>query len=151
MIIDFDAREGEWFTFFRSRINERGEITYDDPGPDAGRVCIRGLTPFLKQQQAKRKRRYEFVRNPGSRAMERVTYFEEPTPEQAEKEADDLWDYVITGLENFFDRDGKPIECTRENKLRLMELPVFDRFIARCLQLLSESGVKAAEEQGKNA
>lgn len=150
MIIDLDAREGEWFPFFESKINSRGETEYEEPKEDAGRVCVRSLVPYFEEIQAKRKRKHEFVLNPTTRQMERVSFFEEPGVEQARKERDDAWDYCIVGLENFFDAKGNEITCTRENKLRLMSLPVFDRFIARCLQLLSESGVKASEAQGKN-
>jgi hypothetical protein len=150
MIVDFEAREGEWFPFFESKLNERGEVVYSDPVPDAGRVCVRSLVPFFEDLHAKRKRRFDFVLNPQTRSMERVGYFEEATQDQAKKERDDAWDYSITGLEGFFDKSGNAIECTRENKLRLMSLPVFDRFIARCLQLLSESGVRASEEARKN-
>ena len=42
------------------------------------------------------------------------------------------------------------IDCTRENKLKLMRVPVFDRFIARCLEMLANSGVKEKEDEQKN-
>lgn len=152
MIFDLDAaHQGDWFTFFNSFINEKGEVVYEDPKPDAGRVCIRSLTPYFEQMQAKRKRKFEFALNPATRSMERVGYYDEPTPEQAKKERDDVWDYAITGIENFFDAKGEPILCTQENKIRLMAVPVFDRFVARCLQTLSGAGVKAEEELRKNA
>lgn len=150
MILDLDAPQGEWFKFFESHINEKGELVYDDPKPDAGRVCIRSLAPFWETIQAKRKKKFEFVLNPSTRSMERVGYFEEQSREDAKKEIDDAWDFAITGLEEFFDAKGQSIICNRENKIKLMALPVFDRFIARCLQLLSASGVKVKEEQEKN-
>lgn len=146
-----DDTAGEWFTFFSSRIDGQGEVKYLDPLPDAGRVCVRSIVPLIEQQQTKRKRRAEFVPNPKTRQMERVAFFDDPSPEQAKTEREDIWDYAITGFENILDADGNPIPCTRENKLKLMSLPVFDRFIARCLQILSESGVRSAEEQAKNA
>ena len=151
MIIDFDANDGEWFPFFMSRINAKtGDIEYDEPLPDAGRVCIRSLTPFLEQRQTSRKKKAEFVLNPKTRSMERVEYIEELPPDQAKAERDDAWDYIIKDFNNFFDAKGEPIPCNRENKLRLMTLPVFDRFVARCIQLLSEQVVKTAEEERKN-
>ena len=150
MIFDLDAREGEWFQFFTSRINSRGEVDYDDPAPDAGRVCVRSLVPYFEERQAKRKKKFEFVLNPNTRAMERVGFYPEQTPEQAREERDDAWDYCIVGLEGIFDGKWNEVACTRENKLRLMRLPVFDRFIARCLVLLSESRVKAEQVAEKN-
>ncbi len=150
MIIDIDKKaEGEWFTFFGSHF-ENGKIVYDDPKPDAGRVRIRSMAPLLEERQANRKKKYEHVFNPETRAMERLGYYEDLTHEEAKKERDDLMDYVITGLENFYDKANKEITCTRENKLKLMEIPVFDRFVARCLQILAEAGVKAGEAEEKN-
>ena len=150
MIFDLDAHEGEWFPFFESRLNGTGAVEYLDPREDAGRVCIRSLTPYFDKLQSTRKRKHEFVLNQATRQMERVGYFEEPGAEQNNREREDAWDYAITGIENIFDAKGNEITCTRENKLRLMALPVFDRFLARCLQLLAESGVKTAEVQEKN-
>lgn len=151
MIFDLDAQtQGEWFPFFESHIDEKGEVVYSDPKPDAGRVCIRPIGPKIEEMQMGRKRKYEFVLNPATRSMERVSFFEELPPDQARVEREDLWDYAITGLENFFDAKGKEIEGTRENKIKLMSIPVFDRFFARCLQTLSSSGVREKEELEKN-
>jgi len=151
MIFDLDGTgSGEWFTFFESHINEKGEVTYDDPKEGAGKVCIRSIIPFIEERQAKRKRKFEFVLNPQVRSMERVGYFEEQPLVELKKEREDVWDYAITAIENFFDAKGNPILCTRENKIKLMAFPLFDRFMARCLQLLSEVGVKTKENEEKN-
>ena len=150
MIFDLDLSQGEWFRFFESRINEKGELVYDDPNPDAGRVCIRSIAPFLEQIQAKRKKKFEWVLNTATRSMERIGYFEEQSIEDQRKERDDLWDYAITDMEDFYDVKGALILCTRENRLKLMAHPVFDRFVARCLQIISASGVKTKEEAEKN-
>jgi hypothetical protein len=151
MIIDLDARDGEWFSFFGSKMNEKGETVYDDPLPDAGRIQIRSLVPYFEANRSKQKRKHEFVLNPQTRQMERVSYYDEPGMEATQKERDDAWDYCITGIENVFDAQGNAIECTRENKLKLMMIPPFNRFVARCLELLSEVGVKTKEEERKNA
>jgi len=150
MIINLDVNRGDWFTFCESRINEKGEVIFDDPKPDAGRVCIRSIAPILEEIQAGKKRKYEFILNSSTRSMERVGYFEEDTPETRKKEWGDVWDYAITDIENFFDQAGNPIECTRENKIKLMKVPVFDRFVARCLQVIAGAGVKIAEASEKN-
>lgn len=151
MIFDLERlNEGEWFPFFESHIDDKGEIVYDDPKSDAGRIRIRSMNPIIEKQIEGRKRSAQFVLNPQSRAMERVGYFEEIPFEQAKKDRDDVWDYVITGLEGLYDAKGKEIECTRENKLKLMAIPMFDRFVAKCLQILANAGVKAKEDEGKN-
>lgn len=74
-ILDFDFSEGEWFRFFESRINERGETVYDDPKPDADRVCIRRIMPLIEERLAKRKQKFEWVLNPSTRSMERGSYY----------------------------------------------------------------------------
>lgn len=141
--------EGEWFSFFESRINERGEIVYDEPKPGAGRARIRSLTPFFEARARGRKKKFDWVLNTATRQMERVGYYEEATPEEAEKERDDIRDYAITGLEDFR-IDDAPVPCTRAGKLSLFRFPVFDRFVARCQVLLSAAGVKAKEGEIKN-
>lgn len=151
MIFDLDKiNDGEWFPFFESRINEKGEVEYDEPKEGAGRVCIRDFSTIIEQQVGKRKKKSEFVLNPVTRSMERVTYFEDYPEEQKQRDNDDVWDYTITAWEGFYDKNGDVIECTRENKIKLMKLPVFDRFVGRCLQMLSNSRVLIKEEAEKN-
>ena len=151
MIFDIDKQnEGEWFTYFKSRVNEKGEIEYDEPEPNAGRVCVRSITPKLEELQASRKRKFEFVFNPATRSMERVGYYEELPPEEVRKRSDDVWDYSITAWEGLLNAKGKPIECNRTNKLKLMAIPEFDRFIGRCLQMLGDAKTKAEAEKNEN-
>lgn len=151
MIFDLDKlNEGEWFPYFDSKINDKGEVVYDDPSPSAGRVRIRDITPLMEKQVANKKRISEFTLNPLTRQMDRVTYFEDQTIDQVRQERDDVWDYAILAWEDFYDVKGSPIECNRENKLLLMRIPAFDRFMARCLQLLGNTAAKAEKEQEKN-
>jgi len=149
--IDLESTEGEWFQFFGSRIDpSTGETIFEEPTSDA-RVQIRSMAPFFEERIAIRKRSIEHVYNPKTRAMERISYYPELTLAEAKVEREDAWDYCITALENFKDsKTGELIVCTRENKLKLMKVPVFDRFIARCLQILASTGVKAKEEAEKN-
>jgi hypothetical protein len=105
--------------------------------------------PFIQERLGKRKRNHEFVFNPKTRGMERVAWFDELTPEQAKAESEDTWDFCITGLENF-SMGGKKIPCTKEGKSSLMAIPAFDRFIARCLQMLGKAQAEAKEEEVKN-
>jgi len=144
-VFNLDEVTGDWFDFFESEVDiKTGEIIYHDPKPGTGRVCIRNMAPFWRDRNRTRKKKAEFVRNPSTRAMERVEYTD-ITPEQEATERDDAFDYAITGFENLFDNKGKPITCTRENKLRLMTIPVFDRFIARCFEI-QQNTVKAQNE-----
>jgi len=143
--------EGEWFYFFASSVDTKtGETIYDEPVKHA-RARIRLMGPFLEELMKKRKKAVEHVFNPKTRAMERVTYYPDQTPEEVQKERDDTYDYAITGLEGFKDKDtGLVLECTRENKLALMRNAVFDRYFARCQQLLQASGISEEEKQEGN-
>ncbi len=152
MIFDLDAEQGEWFYFFGSHIDPNtGETIFEEPVLDA-RVQVRSMAPFFEERIKTRKKGVEHVYNPKTRAMERISYISDLSIGEAQAERDDAWDYAITALENFKDRKtGNVIPCNRENKLKLMKVPVFDRFIARCLQLLASSGMQSKEDEIKNS
>jgi len=145
------AAEGEWFKFFKSKIKENGEIQYLDPEENAGRVQIRISNPEVVEDiQAKtRKKVQEWVHNPKTRAMERGTYYDQ-TEVQEKKEREMIWDYAIQDWKNLLDKDEKEIPCTLENKLKLMNIPQFARFIGRCLQLITGANIESEEVAGKN-
>ncbi len=151
----FNLKEdlGDWFDFFESSIDiKTGKITYDDPIPETGKARFRSSAQFVRDKIAKRAKESEYVLNTASRAMERNTYYKDMTPEEEQKERDDAIDHSITGLKDFYDMEGNPIECTRENKLLLILAPVFDRFMARCLELqlnAKTARVKVAEKNSK--
>lgn len=145
MIIDLNTGgDGEWFQFFGSHIDEKtGKIVYHEPEQDA-KVRLRRPDPIFEKQLSERKKIFEFVLNPNSRSMERVGYFPDQTYEQKKRENEDAWDFMITGLDGFKDKgSGEEIECNRDNKIALMKIPVFDRFIARCLILMGDSGAES--------
>lgn len=149
-IFDLDEVTGDWFEFFESRIDiKTGDITYDDPKPGTGKVCLRNIGIFMRERQRSRKKEYQFVPNTRSRAMEHVELLQ--SPEEETKEREDAFDYAITGLENFFDAKEKPIKCTRENKLKLLAIPVFDRFLARCFELQQNASTIQTEVAEKNS
>lgn len=145
--------KGDWFPFQGSKINgtdEKGEpkIEYLEQEKDAGRVKIRlADSEQMERIHAQtRKKIYEYVHNPKTRSMERVSSIEQ-TPEQEKKERELIWDYAIEDWEGILDTKGQPIPCTPENKMKLMNVPIFARFISRCLQLLSEKTDKAELEK----
>lgn len=151
MLFDLDESPGEWFQFFTSRIDtSTGETVYDDPeGP--GRACIRSLAPFFDERRGKREKAVEHVVNPKTHALERIVFLKELSPKEEAQERDDMWDYAITGFEGFKNAKTKePLVCNRETKLKLMKVPMFSRFVARCLELLANTGVAEKEEEEKN-
>lgn len=138
---------GTWFPYFSSRFDVgQKKFVYDDPVPGAARFRIRSSVPFHMKRQSLQKRRSEYVLNTHTKMMERVSYPEDPPPEQVLQEREDLYDYVVTGIEGAKWDDGRPIECTRENKLKLFINDEFDRFVGKCLTMLAER----AEASEKN-
>jgi len=146
------ADDGEWYQYFASRIDvNTGDVVYDDPIEGGPRVRIRDMRTFIRERIKERKTQVEHVVNPKTRSMERITYPKELTAQEEKQEREDLIDYMVAGFEGFKDKKTKQIvECTRENKIKMMNLPVFDRCVARCQQLLSESGIQEAVAETKN-
>jgi len=146
--------QGVWFKFFRAEMNENGEMIYHPPEEDAGEVRIRAMDSDVREGIKKQtsKTVEKIVLNKQTRGMERISYIPDLSPEEAQAEREDMYDYAILGIENFKNsKTGEIIECTRENKICLMKVPVFDRFVARCFQIIGSSGVKGKEEEIKNS
>ena len=152
MLVDFENSQlGEWFAFQNSHLSTTsGEPVFDDPD-ESVKFLMRSMTPFFEERVSVRLRKTEHVINPKTRQMERITYFEELTPDAARAERDDAFDYAIVDFHGLKDaKTGKDIPCNRETKLALMKIPIFDRFFARCQQLIGMSAVKRDEELEKN-
>lgn len=147
---NLDEAIGDWFDFFESRIDiKTGDITYDDPKTGTGRVCLRDMGVFVRERRRNRKKKTAIVQNKGTRGMEQIELLQ--TGEEEAQERDDAFDYAITDFENFFNGNGKPIKCTRENKMKLLAIPVFDRFIARCFELQQNASKIQAKVTEKNS
>lgn len=151
-VFDTDAQAGDWFKFFNSSINEKGDVIYDEPEDGAAEVCIRSMRDKLEEIMDKRKRKSEFVLNPTTRSMERVTYFDDISNDQRKADDEAIWDYIITDWKGVMDKSGVEVACTKDNKAKLMRnVPVFNRFVSRCLEMLASAGVKTKEEEVKNS
>jgi hypothetical protein len=61
-----------------------------------------------------------------------------------------IWDHAIQGWEGILDKNGKEIPCTLPNKMKLMGIPQFARFVARCLQQITGANTQEAEGAEKN-
>lgn len=138
--------QGVWFPYFLSKFDAKSrEIVYDEPLPGAAKFRIRKGSAFYIERNALQKKRSEFILNTHSKTMERVSFPEDQTPEEIKEERDDFRDYIITGIEGATWDDGRQIECTREDKLKLFLNEEFDLFVGRCLKLLS--GLAEASEK----
>lgn len=143
--------QGDWFKFQSSHFDaEKNEFVFDDPEPDAAEFCFRSMIPFFTERLKARKRVVEHVLNPQTRAMERISYYPDPTPEEQKKEQADAQDYMITGIRKAFWGEGKPVEMTREDKLKLFLDPQFDRFAGKCLVERAKAEQQEAEVTQKN-
>lgn len=142
---------GDWFEFFSSKFDPAtGEVIYDKPEEGAAEFRIRSMQPFWEERLGGRKKQHKFVQNPTTRAMERVSWYDDLPLDEQKKENDDAWDYAITGFKNAFSAPDVPLECTRENKLKLIAIPVFARFAKCVFEIISEAGVKQKEDSEKN-
>ena len=143
--------QGAWFKFQNSHFDsEAKKFVFDEPEPDVAEFQIRNMVPFFMERMKARKKKVEHVFNPETRAMERLSYYPDLSADEAQKEQEDAWDYAITGIKNAFFDAETPIECTRENKIKLMQIEAFDRFVAHCLRTLADSEKAEAEETEKN-
>lgn len=149
---DIEETDGDWFDFFESKVDlNTGDVTYDDPIPGTGKVCFRPSRPLMMERIAKRKKESEFVLNPKTRSMERVEFYKSISFKESKKEQDDMTDYVIVDWKDLFDSKKNLIECTRENKLKLVKVPVFDRFMAKCMEIQMNADLKQVEKEEKNS
>jgi hypothetical protein len=120
---------GAWFKF-----NE------DDPA--SGEICIRAVNTAKRREIQKKciKQRVEYKHG------QRFEFTESDDDLFSEM----LWDYVIADWHDLEDDDGKPIECTKENKVFLMLNNVgFALFVNECLEKVNadlENRVKKENE-----
>lgn len=118
-------------------------IALDEDHPEQGKLCLRVANGEALDEIKKKthKKRVEIRR--GQR-------FE--VEEVNEALYDELlWDYCIVDWEGILDAKGKPIPCTRENKVRLLRgSPLFLQLYIDCIGRLDEYRKQALEEEEKN-
>jgi len=145
------GKDGSWFSFFYSKIDSATmDVIYDDPIEDGPRMKIRNPVPFFKDRNNKRKTKGEFILNKKTRAMEKVVSDLELTANEKQAENDDFVDYVIQEVDGF-KLDGQIIKGTRNEKIRMMDIPIVSMFVHRCIEILQEQGATEEKEEGKNS
>lgn len=126
-----DPNPGVWFVF-------------DEADPNSGRVCVRVMNPAKAQEIAKATGRKRVEYRNGQRF--------EVTDTDEEKRSRMLWDYSIVSWERLEDDEGKPIECTTDNKQKLMlEHIGFAAFIGNCIDKLNAEYESRREAVEKNS
>ena len=150
MLFDLDITDGEWFPFIRSRHDAAtDQVIWGELEPDA-KVKIRDPQPFFEDRLKKRKKVVEQVLNPVTRAMERQSHYQDPSTDELIQENLDAQDYSIMEFDGFIDRSGKIIECTKENKSKMMKDPTFERFYRRCLKEIKNANALQTEAADLN-
>lgn len=152
IFFDIEDRPGTWFPFQTSTVKPDGEVEFDSPEPDAPEFCIRQAdADFFKALHKKtRKKVVEQVWDPKTRRPHRQEYFDQ-TAEQQEQEIEAIWDHTITDWKGVVDKSGKPIPCTKENKIKLLDrVPAIHRFYQNCLKTLGEESGLIRKEEDEN-
>lgn len=153
MEFDLDRSAGERFQFFRSVQDDDGEIVYSLPKEDEPCwVTLRLADPdFLAGVHAKTRTPVTVnALHTKSRAMVRIKDFDQ-TPEQEKLESELIWDHAIMGWEGVLDKDGKVVECNSKNKTRMMRVPIFARFVGKCMTMITGAAEEVVKEQRKNS
>ncbi len=151
MIINLQTgKDGSWFSFFYSKIDPSTmDVIYEDPIEDGPRMKIRNPVPFFKERSKNRKTKGEYVLNKKTRAMEKVVSELELTAAEKQAENDDFVDYVIQEVDGF-KLDGKEIKGTRDEKIRMMEIPIVSMFVHHCVEILQEQGAQEEKAESEN-
>lgn len=129
--------------FNMAELNPGAWFSFDEQDPDAGRICLRILTTDAREQITKQttKKCVEYKRG------ERYEYTEVDDDAYSRL----MWDYCIVDWEHLEDEDGKPIECTADNKVKLVKgHPGFAAFLGECLECLTDCAKLAKEKAEKN-
>ena len=120
--------EGTWFWF-------------DEDNHDAGGICLRELSTneHQKIERTTVKHRKKFSHGMAYDDME-----------VDEKLASRMrWDYCITDWKEI-ELDGEMLECTRDNKIKMMNVMDFVKFFVDSLQSLVETNKPLEEARLKN-
>lgn len=151
MFINMEIEEGTKFPFQTSRVNPETKVTtWDEPDTEAY-IVLRPMGPFYEEQLLKKKKVSEIVPNTFTRGMERISYYKESSFEEAVTERDEAYDYAIIELGNFKNsKTGEILKSTKENKVKAMKQPAFDRFVKKCFEALENAGVSAKRESDLN-
>jgi len=94
-------------------------------------------------------RKHEFVLNPDSKRMERVSYVDTDLDEEVAFQ-DKVTDHMIVNW-NFCEADGTEIPCSKENKLLMMNgSEVFKTWIMKCIETMEKDIKERKESEEKN-
>jgi len=125
-----DLNPGTWFSF-------------DESDEDSGKISIRTINQeklaeirdktMKTEVEYKGDNRFEYIKTDNAK-RDRI-----------------IWDYCIVDWQDLVDDDDIPIECTTENKIKLMNGHIgFSLFVESCLERLTKQNEIYAEYSEKN-
>lgn len=117
--------------FALSNLNPGSWFSFNENDPESGSICVRTINDAERNKirKATRKKRVEYKR--GQRFE--VEDFDDDAFTKM------LWDYCIVDWKDLEDDDGNPIECTVDNKLKLIREHVgFQLFVSNCIEKVTE-------------
>lgn len=120
----------------------KGAWFYFDPTDESlGGVCLRELTPGES-------RRIEKLTVRTKKKFKRGTAYED-TNENKDLAFKLRWDFCIVGWKEVA-LDGVQLECNKENKVKMMEVVNFVKFVVDSLEELIDSNSSLQEARLKN-
>lgn len=125
-------------------LNPGVNFLIDEANPAEGSITLRLLdSKTMKEQRAaSTKTRVEYHK--GVRNV--VTDVDEAVASGL------FWDHIIVAWDGLVDEKGKPIPCTKDMKIKLMnESPDFARVVNEKFELLTEGAVAKEEAAAKNS
>jgi hypothetical protein len=123
-------------TFNLKNLNPGTWFDFKDGGRVCLRVCAGGDLRTIRKQTVTIKKEWK----DGKRVID------EDVNTDLQNEL--IWDFCIVDWEKFFDVEKKPIPCTKENKLLLMDKSIkFSSFIGDCLLKLATANDEAQSEK----
>ena len=126
---------------FKSK-NEGVDFPYNPDAPDQGHVTLREIDPneHLRIEKIVSKTKRKVV---GGQVAEIVT-------RDTKMAARLTWDYCIVGWGKT-QLDGKDLECTTDNKVKMMGVIDFAKFVADSLETMVSVNQTIAEQEVKNS
>ena len=127
-----NPNQGTWFFF-------------NEEDPESGKICLRVLTTAKQDELNKKHTKEHDIVKKG------VHWKDFKTNNDAYRR--DLWDYIIVEWVDLVDDDGvTPIECTIDNKVKLMSENVgFSLFVSNCIEKLNDEAEKGKGQAIKNS
>lgn len=124
-------------------LNDLNPGIWFDHTTEDGRICVRAMPvdELTRAQKTAGKRKTEYKRG------QRFSFIE--MDDQLYNEL--IWDYCVVDWENITDFDGVSLECSRDNKIKLMNQSViFAEWVGKCIEDVTNAFESELEKSLEN-